>query len=273
MRIKWRFAIIAAAALVLTGCKPSAAPPLIALSTRATAMAREPGATEHFIAVSHGFTLELPSAGVEATQQKNLTDCLAAGCSVLSTDIDRQQNGEIRASISVRIAPDRFQAFAAAVTAPPATLLSHTETAEDKTVPLLDIEKRLDAQLALRERLSQMLKQAGTSVADLVAVEKQLADVQGTIESDTAQREYLRTITDTVKVDVSYNGVIQQAGPLDISPIRIALDNFLRTVIDSLGTLIICIAAALPWLPLAALAGWILRLLVRPWRRRVDGRG
>jgi hypothetical protein len=195
----------------------------------------------------------------------------AAGCTVLSTHIDRQQNGEIRASISIRIAPDRYQAFAAAITAPPATLLSHTETAEDKTVPLLDIEKRLDAQLALRDRLSQILKQAGTSVADLVAVEKQLADVQGTIESDTAQREYLRTITDTVKVDVSYNGVIQQAGPFDISPIRIALDNFLRTLIDSLGTLIICIAAALPWLPLAALAGWILRLLLRPFGRRTEG--
>jgi hypothetical protein len=114
-----------------------------------------------------------------------------------------------------------------------------------------------------------MLKQAGTNVADLVAVEKQLADTQGMIESETAQRDYLRTITDTVKVDVSYNGVIQQAGPLDISPIRVGLDNFIPTFIESLGTLITVIALTLPWLPLAVLAGWVLRLLLRRWLRPV----
>jgi hypothetical protein len=231
------------------------------------AMAPAPGTTDRRIAFSHTFAVELPGALVEATQQKNLTDCLAAGCTVLSTHIDRLRNGVIQASISIRIAPDRYQAFATAITTSPAVLVSHTETADDETIPLLDIEKRLDAQTALRDRLSQMLKQAGTSVADLVAVEKQLADVQGTIESETAQRDYLRTITDTVKVDVSYNGVVQQAGPFDISPIRIALDKVLHTLIRSLGTMIVVIATALPWLPLVALAGWGLQRLLRRWVR------
>jgi hypothetical protein len=144
-------------------------------------------------------------------------------------------------------------------------LVSHAETAEDKTIPLLDIEKRLDAQTALRDRLAAMLKQAGTNVADLVAVEKQLADVQGGIESETAQRNYLRTITDTVRVDVSYNGLIQQAGPVDLSPVRVAFDRFLQTVIASFGDMIDWIAYALPWLPLAALAAWLVYRIL--WRR------
>jgi hypothetical protein len=230
-------------------------------------MAAKQGDADRHIAYSHSFAVELPSAVVETTQQRNLTDCLAAGCTVLSTHIDRLRNGVVQASIDVRIAPDRYAAFASTLTAPPATLLSHTETAEDKTIPLLDIEKRLEAQTGLRDRLSQMLKQAGTAVADLVAVEKELADVQGTIESETAQRDYLRTITDTVKVDVSYNGVIQQAGPFDISPIRLALDSFLHTLIQSVGFLIVFVATALPWVPLAALAIWVLRWLLRRWVR------
>ena len=113
--------------------------------------------------------------------------------------------GGVQGSILVRIAPDRYEAFANAVTTPAARLISHSETAQDETIPLLDVEKRLDAQTAL-------LQQASDSIGDLVAVEKQLADVQGTIESETAQRAYLRTITTTVKVDVSYDGVIEQAG-------------------------------------------------------------
>jgi hypothetical protein len=264
MQIRSRLVIATAAALLMVACKPHAAPPL-AISSRAKpmAMAAEPGNSDRHIAFSHSFAVQLPSAAVEATQQKNLADCLAAGCTVLSTHIDRYQGDLIQAAISIRIAPDRYPAFAAAITAPPASLLSHTETAEDKTVPFLDTEKRLEAQTALRDRLSEMLKQAGTNVADLVAVEKQLAEVQGTIESETAQLNYLRTITDTVKVDVAYNGLVQQAGPLDVSPIRVALDNFLRTLIESIGTVITTIAEWLPWLPLVALAAWVAHRLFR----------
>lgn len=257
--------LLVAILLLPIGCKRMPVPgPLLSASRAMATAAPQSGADRH-IAFSHMFVLEISAGAVETTQQKNLSACLAAGCTVLATHIDRMRNGLIQGSISVRIAPDRYAAFATAVTAPPATLISHTETAEDKTVPFLDIEKRLEAQTALRDRLSAMLKQAGTNVSDLVTVEKQLADVQGTIESQTAQRDYLRTITGTVKVDVTYNGLIEQAGPLDISPIRIAFDNFFNTLIQSLGTLIDFVATALPWVPLTALAGWVLRLLLRRW--------
>jgi hypothetical protein len=250
--------------LLLAACKPDTAPPpALRGSTRAMTMAAAPADTNRRIAISHSFAVELPNNAVEATQQKNMTDCLAAGCSVLSSRVDRQPDGVVQGSISVRIAPDHYQAFADALIAPPARLVSHAETAVDETVPMLDIEKRLGAQITLRDRLSELLKQAGTSVGDLVAVEKQLADVQGTIESQTAQRDYLRTITDTVMVDVAYNGLIQQAGPFDVSPIRAAVNRFVHNVVLSVGQLISSVAYALPWLPLAALIGWVVCRLVR----------
>ena len=259
--------IFAISILMLAACKREVQPVPLAVPAvmRDMAMAAAPDAASRRIAFSETFVVELPGSAVEATQQKILSDCLAAGCSVLSSRLDRLRDGSVQGAISVRIAPDRYQAFAEAVVAPPARLVSHAEAAEDKTIPLLDIEKRLDAQIALRDRLSQMLKQAGTGVADLVAVEKQLADVQGAIESETAQRDYLRTITDTVRVDVSYNGLVQQAGPIDLSPIRTAFDSFLQTAIESFGEMIGWIAYALPWLPLVALGSWLLRRLLR-WR-------
>jgi hypothetical protein len=259
--------------LALTACKRQPQPMPGALAApagmRSMAMAAAPAAANRRIAFSESFVIELPASAVEATQQKTLEACLAAGCSVLNTRLDRLRDGSVEGSISVRIAPDKYQAFADAVTAPPARLVSHAETAEDKTIPLLDIEKRLDAQIALRDRLSAMLKQTGTSVGDLVAVEKQLADVQGAIESETAQRDYLRTITDTVAVDVSYNGLVQQAGPVDLSPLRIAFDQFVQTVIGSFGDMISWVAYALPWLPLAALGGWGAFWIIRRLKRAV----
>ena len=260
----WYATLAVALALLLAACKPDTAPPPgLRGAMRAMAMAAPPADADRRIALSHEFAVELPNAAVEPTLQKNLTDCLAAGCSVLNSRLDRLPDGVVQGSISVRIAPARYQAFADAIVAPPARLVSHAEAAVDETAPMLDVEKRLAAQVALRDRLSEMLKQTGTSVGDLVAVEKQLADVQGTIESETAQRDYLRTITDTVKVDMAYNGLIQQAGPFDVSPIRAAADRFVHDVILSVGQLISCVAYALPWLPLALLAGWIVRALVR----------
>lgn len=259
---RWSFPMIALA--LLGACRREAAVPMLApLAAKSFATAADTSNSNRQIALAHSFGIELPSSAVQETQQKNISECLAAGCSVLSTRLDRLPDGAVRAAIAVRIAPDRYQAFVSSVTAPPVRLISHVETAEDKTIPLLDVEKRLDAQVALRDRLAQMLKQAGTGVADLVAVEKQLADVQGTIESETAQRDYLRTITDTVRVDVTYDGLIQQAGPFDISPIRTALDGFGHTVIGSLGEMINWIAYALPWLPLVVLAGWMVRRTLR----------
>jgi hypothetical protein len=259
--------------LAMADCKRQPQPMAFAapIGVRSMAMAAAPDAADRRIAVSENFAVELPAAAVEATRQKALDACLAAGCSVLSTRLDRLRDGAVEGSLSVRIAPDKYQAFADAVTAPPARLVSHAETAEDKTLPLLDIEKRLGAQIALRDRLTEMLKQAAASVGDLVAVEKQLADVQGTIESETAQRDYLRTVTDTVKVDVSYNGLVQQAGPVDLSPLRIACDRFLQTAIESFGDMIGWVAYALPWLPLAVLGVWgVLRIVRRPSGAPVD---
>jgi hypothetical protein len=104
--------------------------------------------------------------------------------------------------------------------------------------------------------------------ADLVAIEKELAQAQGDIEAATAQRDYLRTITDTVRVDVSYIGQPAQIAGLDFFPITSAINGFWRTAIASVGTLISFLAAVLPWLPLVALVWWGIRRSVRRWRAR-----
>lgn len=257
-----RLAVLAV--LLLTGCKEKPrAPVLSAPAPMATALRAAPGQTEPRIAVTQNFSVVLPNDQVQARQQRDLADCQAAGCMVLSNRINRYANGEIRAFISVRIAPDKYQSFAGQIVAAPAHLLSHSETADDRTTAFLDVEKRLQYQTALRDRLTQLLQQANGSIGDLVAVEKQLADVQATIESETAQRNYLQTITDTVRVDVNYQGLIQQAGPFDLSPVRLAVDGFARGVIVSFGSLISAIAYSIPWLPVAAIALLILRWLFR----------
>ena len=49
--------------------------------------------------------------------------------------------------------------------------------------------------------------------------------MQGDFEAAIAQRDLLRALTETVKVDVSYNGISVRAGSIDFYPIEQAVSS------------------------------------------------
>jgi len=272
---RWLARTIALATIALGGCEqpPDNFAPELALRTAAFApaapAAQAANAAGQRLAITHTFSLRLPSQDVETVQRRDLAECIKLGCTVLNTQVDRSIQGRVNARISVRIAPDAFAAFAAIITAAPAEVVTRAESAEDKTIPLLDVEKRLAAKTALRDRLAAMLADpAPKTPAELVSIEKELSQAQGEIEAATAQRDYLRTITDTVRVDVNYMGRPALVGGVDFSPISNALDGFGRTLVASVGSLISFLAVAIPWLPLIALVIWAGRRTFRRWRAR-----
>jgi hypothetical protein len=206
----------------------------------------------------------MPSAEIEAVQRHHIEECARLGCTVLTTRLDRANAGRVTASASMRISPDGFAEFAKLLARPPAELVSHSQSSEDKTVPLTDVEKRVEVKTALRDRLSAMLKDPNTkTTADLLAIEKELTQVQGEIEAAIAQRDYLRTITETVRVDINYTGVVPVTAGIDFYPLRQAASASGQTMASSAATLVTFLAAALPWLPLVALLGWGIRRLFR----------
>src|ERR1700681_2323561 len=72
-------------------------------------------ATPARIAVTHAFSLRMPSADVEAVQRRHLDDCARLGCMVLTTNLDRSNAGRTSARTSIRIRPDGFADFAKAL--------------------------------------------------------------------------------------------------------------------------------------------------------------
>ncbi len=244
------------------------APPILGFDAARAA----PANTQTKLAITHSYALAMPSRDVEAVQRRDLDECAKLGCTVLGTILQRSDGGHVFARTSLRISPQGFDAFAKALAASPARIVSHSQSAEDKTIPLLDVEKRLAAKTALRDRLEAMLKDPATkTTADLLAIEKELSQIQGDIESATAQRDYLRTITDTVRVDISYDGLVAEVAGLDLGPLKRAMGDFGYTVLTSLASLIYFVAALLPWLPLIVGFGWLVRRGLRRWRARRAG--
>jgi hypothetical protein len=219
------------------------------------------------IAVTRSFTLRLPGTEVAAVQERLLTECAKLECTVLDTRLDRLGDGRVSARASVRVMPERYPALAAIITARPAEVTAQSERADDRTIAILDVDKRLEVKTALRDRLTAMLNDPATkSVTDLIAIEKELVQTQGDIESATTQRNYLRTITDTVQVDITYDGRQTVVAGYDFSPIKRAVDSIGGTFATSVASLITFVAAAVPWLPVVVLLLWGARRGLRRWR-------
>ncbi len=221
------------------------------------------------LAITHRFTLRVPSAETEAIQQRHMAECTRLGCTILSTSIDRSTEGRFNARAAVRIKPESYDAFAAVLAAPPARITTHAQSTEDLALPIFEVEKRLEAKTVLRERLTAMLRdQSVKTAADLITIEKELAQAQGDIETIVAQRDSLRTRTDTVRIDITYAGVTGQVGGVDLTPIQQSISGIGQTLVGSVSWLIASLAALLPWLPVIALVWWIARRGIRRWRAR-----
>jgi hypothetical protein len=220
------------------------------------------------VAIAHRFTLVASNAEIEALQQRHMDECKKLGCTILNTSISRSETGPVSAHASVRVKPETYDAFAAVLAAPPAKITYHSQTSDDLAIPTIDAEKRLAAKTTLRERLTALLNDQNTkTAADLIAIEKELSQAQGDIEAMTAQLDNLRRRTDTINVDISYQGAVGSHG-IDLTPLHEAASAIGQTVVRSLSALIYCLAAVVPWLPVIAIVWWGIRRSMRRWRSR-----
>jgi hypothetical protein len=259
--------------LLLLPLAACAAPPsnnaMYDMALPARAQDNSPAANQQRLAISHRFTLRVPSVETEAIQQRHMTECARLGCTILSTSVDRSIEGRFNARAAVRIKPESYDAFAAVLAAPPAKIMMHAQSADDLALPIFEAEKRLEAKTVLRDRLTAMLRdQSVKTAADLITIEKELAQAQGDIETIVAQRDSLRTRTDTVRIDISYAGVTGQVGGVDLTPIQQAISGIGQTVVGSVSWLISSLAASVAWLPIIAFFWWIGRRGIRRWRAR-----
>ena len=93
-------------------------------------------------------------------------------------------------------------------------LVRRTVSAEDVTEQAIDLDARLKALLVTRERLRQLHEKA-SSVADVIAVERELARVQGEIDSLEGRLKHLRTSAALAEVQVSLRQKVV-LGPLGV---------------------------------------------------------
>jgi len=155
--------------------------------------------TESYLAYRYGYGLVMPSKSVKATSDKHIQICRDAGpakCQVTGSNTNTNSQKRVNANLSLRAEPEWLAGFIAGLKSDVAKvdgrIQSETTSVEDLTRVILDTDARLKAQNTLRTRLENLLATRNAELTDLLALERELARVQGEIESATTNLKALR---------------------------------------------------------------------------------
>lgn len=228
---------------------------------------------QSFLAYRYNFGFQLPAKSVAATSKSHADMCLKAGpskCQILNSSTSSHNESNVSARLSLRAQPDWLETFKAdmqsSVEAAKGKMTTSNVSAEDLTRQILDTDARLKAQTTLRDRLQGLLATRNAELKDLLALERELARVQGQIESATTTLNVLRKRVSMSVVDINYQSQSVAVSQSALSPIGRALKNFVGQFAYGLSNVIEFFAGILPWLIFVIIPGlWILR---RWWRGR-----
>lgn len=254
------------AALLLAACSESAvetaayggAAPEAAVAA-ADAFGQAPA--DAFLAYEHDATVTLAADRIPARLQQVQSACTAGThgqCEVLAV---RQQGGDWpSASLRIRIEPAGVEPMIALASAD-AQLGSRSTRAEDLAVVVRDNTLAQERLRNERERLQEFQSRRDLSVGDMIALSRQLAEVEAQLEAAMREGAQHRRRIDTHLLGLEFHPSASQASRSEVWQ---ALRDSGATLSAGLAWTIRAVVFLLP----ALLVVWTLAALVRRWRRR-----
>jgi len=232
-------------------------------------------AAQQYIAYSHSLGLRLPVKSIEPVMQGHVAACNQAGpsvCIVTNSWFNTYSDDEASASLQLRATPDWIETFLEGVDAEAeqanGDVTNRQTTAEDLTVSIIDTDARLNAQQTLQKRLEELLANRDGELGDLLATERELARVNGEIDSLKSSLKTLMLRVQMSQLSVNYETKRNPVSQGALSPIGSAFGDFFYNLASALAAVITAFAIGLPWLILIGAFLWIWLKLIWPRIRR-----
>jgi hypothetical protein len=221
------------------------------------------------IAYSYRFGFILPRSRIDEVQKAHIAACDKLGparCRMMS--MDRSSGGygagaSLNLEVDAQIARRFGTELGALAAAAGGEQTNDSISAEDLTKNIIDTDARVKAKELLTKRLTELLATRTGSVADLVAAERALADVQEELDAARSNLAAMHGRVAMSSLTINYSATPTAGGSLSM-PVKEALGAAGGTLGASLGILIRFVIATAPWL----LALWG---AIKLWRR-VGGR-
>lgn len=156
--------------------------------------------------IIYNASLEMETEEFDATRDKLLKAASDADAWVQGSDEGgNAENGSRWVRYTFRVPSESYADFLNDASAA-GSVTYKSETTEDITADYVDLEARLESLRTQEARLLELAGQAG-DLADLLAIEEQLAQVRYEIESYTGQRRVYDSLLTYSTVDVSLDEV------------------------------------------------------------------
>jgi hypothetical protein len=121
---------------------------------------------------------------------------------VQDSNVSERDDGTHAGSMTIRVPADKFEETSTEVKKLATLVKSETATGQDVTEQYTDLQAHLKNAQAEEAAFLAILQQAKT-IPDILAVEQQLADIRGQIESLQGQIKYLSNVTSYSTLTVS----------------------------------------------------------------------
>lgn len=225
-------------------------------------------ATQHqqLIAYKYSYSFELPIRKIIPLYEKHRKACEAAGqakCQIVTASSSNVADGTVSASLTLRAEPAWLTSFRNQLThdakGADGRIARSEMSGEDLSREIIDTEAYIRAQATLRDRLQGLLAVRTGKLSDLLELERELARVQGELDSARSRLENMRT-----RISMSTATLDYGTDPIGLDRIgnddKSFADVLFERVTDSVLLLLELLAVALPWaVPLGAILWWVLR--------------
>lgn len=233
-------------------------------------------APQHQIAYSYGFGFRISSDKIAELQRAHTAVCQAMGpkCRILRTSqssSDWDGFGEVKLEVAAAEAGSFEKPLAEPARRLGGELVSSVRDGEDLSENIVDSEAKLQSRLLLREKLTGILRNNKGAVADLIAAEKAVADVNEEIDATRSKLEKYRNRIQYSSVNIEYQPEFGQSQLGFSRPVMTALRSIGTTLGTTTALLIYAITALIPITLLILALRWVLHrfgLRIRFWRKK-----
>jgi hypothetical protein len=228
---------------------------------------------------THNWTLRMPRGAVSPRLTRARDLCLqnkALGCQLVTANIsqgDGTPDSMTSASLEVQLPHAALAPFEHALLAPvrgekpgDAVMVSRQTQAQSVETQAADTGRRVAQLTDYRDRLSALEKRPNLSVDDLIKLESEESRVQSELDAATGQQ---RTLNDgiareDVTIQLNETPVVIEA----VGPIAQAWRDAGDTLAENTASALRFAIGAIPWLPVLALAIFLIARAWRLFRRR-----